>query len=177
MVLGGDDEHLEAGILQSLDHGVSIEVGLQLEDLIGGLVPVVFTPFDLVEGVGAKVAERGQLCLLIPILIGVGHNFVRGGCCGGVVGERRIPDVGGLCGPGCRKVAPTMVEASMVPAKARAKPRLAGRFPFMYIPPFYTYGVPWDMRRFSFISYHTPLATGTYSCAKSQLCEVWQIDT
>ena len=130
VVLGGDDEHLEAGVLQSLDHGVSVEVGLQLEDLIGGLVPVVLAPLDLVEGVGAKVAESGQLCLLIPILIGVGQNGVRGGGWGGVVGERRIPDVGGLCGPSSREAGAYHSRGQHGPRQSQSQTALSRTFSF-----------------------------------------------
>ena len=96
MVLGCDDEHLEAGIFQGTHHGICVKILFQLENLVGGFVSVIFAPLDFVEGVGAEVAECGQLRLLVPVLVGIRHHGIRlrrRGAGGGQVTVSNVPGI------------------------------------------------------------------------------------
>lgn len=94
MVLGGDDQALEAGLLDHLDVALGIE-GLEvvhIGDRRGHLGAVVGAPLDAREGVGPKVAERRELLLGVFVLTLVGDDVVLLGLCGGNAVEALIGD-------------------------------------------------------------------------------------
>ena len=76
MMLGGNDEPCKASFLDGLDVILGVKILRERKDLARGLIAVILAPLELVEGIGTKVAESGELVLLILILCSVGNNAI-----------------------------------------------------------------------------------------------------